>query len=271
MPPAGRTHLARATTWTSSPPAPGMPARGSNDYAEGPDRVRGVRIRRFPVSPSAAGDLSQSTARLVGRAARPRRRARLGEAVGARGAPGLLEHLKQQQHAYDAVVFFSMSAATTVFGLPLAARRSVLFPYVQLTPGAAARAVGRGAVVAAGHRPGLGGGAAADAATTSARAVSNEELVGIGIERSPQALLPAPPAGSGRRPRGRRRTRRPTPRRDAGVGRSRAAAFPSGAGIASTARSRSTAAASSPTTAARRCWTTSTATRPPIRTRCRWC
>jgi glycosyltransferase involved in cell wall biosynthesis len=159
-----------------------------NDYAEGPDRVRGVRIRRFPVSQSAAGDLSQVTARL---AAEPHRRTDELDWVKQSGpwSAGLLEHVKQQQHAYDAVVFFSMSAATTVFGLPLASSRSVLFPYVQLTPAlrlglwadvlSSPRAIG---LVSAAERPLVRRFVRA--------ALSNEELVGIGIERSPQHSYP---------------------------------------------------------------------------------
>jgi glycosyltransferase involved in cell wall biosynthesis len=160
----------------------------SNDYAEGPDRVRGVRIRRFPVSQSGVGDLSQVTARL---AAEPHGRTDELDWVKQSGpwSAGLLEHLKQQEHAYDAVVFFSMSAATTVFGLPLASSRSVLFPYVQLTPAlrlglwadvlSSPRAVG---LVSAAERPLMRRYVRA--------AVSNEELVGIGIERSPQHSYP---------------------------------------------------------------------------------
>ena len=162
--------------------------RGRNDYAEGPDRVRGVRIRRFPVSQSTAGDLSQATARLT---AEPHGRPDELDWVKQSGpwSAGLLDHLKQQQHAYDAVVFFSMSAATTVYGLPLASSRSVLFPYVQLTPALrlglwtdvleSPRAIG---LVSAAERPLMRRFVRA--------AVSNEELVGIGIERSPQHSYP---------------------------------------------------------------------------------
>ena len=159
-----------------------------NDLAEGPDRVRGVRIRRFPVSQSPAADLSQATAQL---AAEPHGRADELDWVKQSGpwSAGLLDHVKQQQQAYDAVVFFSMSAATTVFGLPLASSRSVLFPYVQLTPAlrlglwadvlASPRAIG---LVSAAERPLMRRFVRA--------AVSNEELVGIGIERSPQHSYP---------------------------------------------------------------------------------
>ena len=159
-----------------------------NDYAEGPDRVRGVRIRRFPVTPSAAGDLPLTSARL---AAEAHGRADELDWVKQSGpwSAGLLEHLKQQQHAYEAVVFFSMSAATTVFGLPLASARSVLFPYVQLTP---ELRLGLWSDVLSSPR-GIGLVSAAERLLIRQfvrAAVSNEEVVGIGIERSPQHSYP---------------------------------------------------------------------------------
>jgi glycosyltransferase involved in cell wall biosynthesis len=159
-----------------------------NEYAEGPDRVRGVRISRFPVSQPASGDAGQTAARLTGE---PHGRADELDWVRQSGpwSAGLLEHLKQHQHAYDAVVFFSMSAATTVFGLPMAPARSVLFPYVQLSPElrlglwvevlTSARAIG---LVSAAERPLL---------RRYVRAgVANEEVVGIGVERSPGHAYP---------------------------------------------------------------------------------
>ena len=135
-----------------------------NEYAEGPGSRPG---RAHPALPGvSAGE--PATRRRPWRGSRANPTAAPTNSIGCRQSgpwsAGLLEHLKQHQHAYDAVVFFSMSAATTVFGLPMAPARSVLFPYLQLSPDAAARPVGRGADVGAGHRPGVGGGAAADAA-----------------------------------------------------------------------------------------------------------
>lgn len=159
-----------------------------NEYQEGPDRVRGVRIRRFPVSQPRAAGVPSLTARLVAESHGRTDELHWAKESGPWSA-GLLEHLRQQQHAYDAVVFFSMMSATTVFGLPLAHDRSVLFPYIELTPAlrfslwtdtlASARAVGW---VSAAER----------------RLVRNylripiphEEVVGIGIERSPQRSYP---------------------------------------------------------------------------------
>lgn len=49
-------------------------------------------------------------------------------------SPGLIEHLKRQHRSYDALVFFSLYHATTVFGLAVVPERSVLFPYLRLDP-----------------------------------------------------------------------------------------------------------------------------------------
>jgi glycosyltransferase involved in cell wall biosynthesis len=161
----------------------------ANEYPEGPDRVRGVRIRRFPVSvPRATSQLPQATARLLAEAHSREDEVEWVKQCGPWSA-ALLEHVKQQQHVYDAVVFFSLSAATTVFGVPLAQGRSVLFPYLQLGPTlrlslwrdvlTAPRALG---LLSASERPLLRDYIGA--------AVAHDELVGIGIERSPQQSYP---------------------------------------------------------------------------------
>ena len=159
-----------------------------NEYAEGPDRVRGVRIRRFPVSQPAAGDAAQAMAKLTGE---PHGRADELDWVKQSGpwSAGLLEHLKQHLHAYDAVVFFSMSAATTVFGLPMVSARSILFPYLQLSP---TLRLGLWAEVLASARAiGLVSAAERSLMRDYVRAgVTNEEVVGIGIERSPGHAYP---------------------------------------------------------------------------------
>jgi len=160
----------------------------TNEHPEGPDRVRGVRIRRFPVSQPRAAGVPSLTARLVAESHGRADELQWAKESGPWSA-GLLDHLRQQQHTYDAVVFFSMMSATTVFGLPLAAERSVLFPCVELTPAlrfglwpetlSAARAIGW--VSAAERRL---------VRNYLRTAITNEELVGIGIERSPQHTYP---------------------------------------------------------------------------------
>jgi glycosyltransferase involved in cell wall biosynthesis len=164
-------------------------ARGSrNDYPEGPDRVRGVRIRRFPVSAHRAPTAATSIDRLVGE---PHGREDELDWVrqSSPWSTALVEHLKHQHHTYDAVVFFSMSAATTVFGLPVTPDRSILVPYVQLDPSlrfslwtqvlSTPRAIG---LVSATERRLIRDYVRAGTV--------HDELVGIGIERPPQASYP---------------------------------------------------------------------------------
>jgi glycosyltransferase involved in cell wall biosynthesis len=161
-----------------------------NEYPEGPDRVRGVRVRRFPVTerepdPSA---LDRLATRLL---AEPHSRAEEHEWMRRKGpwAPGLLDHLKRQQRNYEALVYFGLMTATTVFGLPLAPEHSVLFPHVDLKP-----------TLRLGLWPELllMPRALGLLSTSERRILHNyvrvqphhEELVGIGIEPSPQHTYP---------------------------------------------------------------------------------
>jgi glycosyltransferase involved in cell wall biosynthesis len=106
-----------------------------NEYAEGADRVRGVLVRRFSVSqPHDRQAFQQFSERLM---TSPHTRADELEWVRRLGpwTPGLVDHLSRHHRSYDAIVFFSLTHATTVQGLSIAADRSVLFPYLQLQPG----------------------------------------------------------------------------------------------------------------------------------------
>ena len=110
------------------------PHTWKNDYPEGADKVRGVLVRRFPVTqPHDPAAFLQLSERLQFDA---RSRADQLEWVRRLGpwAPGLIEHLKRQHRTYDALVFFSLHHATTVHGLGVAPERSILFPHLQLTP-----------------------------------------------------------------------------------------------------------------------------------------
>ena len=101
----------------------------------------------------------------------------------------LVEHLKHQHHSYDAVVFFSMTAATTVFGLPVAPDRSVLVPYVQLAP--SLRLSLWAQVLSMPRAIGLVSATERRLIKDYVRAGSvYDELLGIGIERPPQASYP---------------------------------------------------------------------------------
>ena len=103
-----------------------------NEYSEGADKVRGVLVRRFAVNqPHDRAAFQQLSSRLLGS---PHSRQTEEDWVRRLGptSPALIEHLKRQHRAYDAVVFFSLCHATTVFGVAAASDRAVVFPYLTL-------------------------------------------------------------------------------------------------------------------------------------------
>jgi glycosyltransferase involved in cell wall biosynthesis len=110
------------------------PLTWKNEYPEGIDRIRGVVIRRFPVTQTHdRAAFEQFTTRLI---AGPGGRADEIEWVRRLGpwSPALLEHIKRQHRSYDALVYFSLLHPSTVHGLAIAPERSILFPYLQLRP-----------------------------------------------------------------------------------------------------------------------------------------
>ncbi|MBI4888677.1 MAG: glycosyltransferase [Acidobacteria bacterium] len=159
-----------------------------NEYSEGADRVRGILVRRFAVNQAhdRAGFL-QLSARL---SATPHSQAEEQDWVRRLGptSPALLEYLKRQHRAYDALVFFSLYHATTVLGVAAAPERSVLFPCLHLDPAlrfglwpevlGSVRAIG---YLSAGERP---------LVRRFLGVSAIEELVGIGIEAPAQQTYP---------------------------------------------------------------------------------
>ncbi len=110
------------------------PLTWRNEYSETTDRVRGVLVRRFAVNQIRDdGAFQRLSSRVI---AEPLNRAHAEEWVRAMGpsSPGLIDFLKRQSRAYDAIVFFSLYHATTVQGVAAAPERSVVFPYVRLDP-----------------------------------------------------------------------------------------------------------------------------------------
>lgn len=110
------------------------PLTWKNEYTEGSDKVRGVLVRRFAVNqPHDRAAFRQLSSEMVGR---PNGRASEEEWVRRLGptSPALIEYLKRQHRSYDAVVFFSLYHPTTVFGIPGAQERAVLFPYLRVDP-----------------------------------------------------------------------------------------------------------------------------------------
>lgn len=164
-------------------------ATWKNEAAEGPDKIRGVVVRRFTVTqPHDAAAFEALTLRL--QKAPPSRADEL-EWVRQLGpwSPGLIEHLKRQHRTYDALVFFSLHHATTVHGLDIAPDRSVLFPYAQLGP-----VLRFGLWVDVFRKPqgvGLLSGAERRLIREYVHVTpAHEELVGIGVDPSPQQTYP---------------------------------------------------------------------------------
>ena len=160
-----------------------------NEYSEGVDRVRGALVRRFAVAEAYdAQAFSEVSARTT---AGPRSRADELEWIRRAGpwSTGLIDHLKRQHRAYDALVFFSITSPATVHGLSVAPERSVVFPYLQLQP---ALRFGLFAELLSSVRSiGLVSTAERRLLRSYLRVIpQHEEVVGIGIDPSPEQSYP---------------------------------------------------------------------------------
>jgi glycosyltransferase involved in cell wall biosynthesis len=160
-----------------------------NEYSEGVDRVRGALVRRFAVTQTRdPQSFKQFSDRL---AAGPAVRADELEWVRRAGpwSPGLIEHLKRQHRSYDAVLFFSLFSPLTVHGVQTAPDRSVLFPYLQLSP---ALRFGLFAELLTSVRAlGLVSSVEKQLLRRYLRiSPEHEEIVGIGIDPSPEQSYP---------------------------------------------------------------------------------
>jgi glycosyltransferase involved in cell wall biosynthesis len=156
------------------------PRTWKNEYSEGVDRVRGALVRRFAVAQTREPVFSL-----------PRSRTEELDWVRRNGpwAPGLIDYLKRQHRSYDALVFFCLTASPTVHGIQVAPDRSVVFPYLQLEPAlrfglfaeilSSARSVG---LISAAERRLL--------RSYVHVAPQHEEVVGIGVDPSPEQSYP---------------------------------------------------------------------------------
>jgi glycosyltransferase involved in cell wall biosynthesis len=105
-----------------------------NDYAEGIDRVRGVVVRRFPVSGGRDQQAFAATTQRLATSAHSRADEVEWLKRSGTTSAALIEFLKRHQRNYDALIFFSYKAGTTIQGLTVAPERSVLFPCATLEP-----------------------------------------------------------------------------------------------------------------------------------------
>jgi glycosyltransferase involved in cell wall biosynthesis len=164
-------------------------ATRKNDYAEGADRVRGVLVRRFAATGAPGGEGIDDLTRRLATTAHSRAEELEWLERSSPASSGLVEYIRRHHRSYDALVFFSYRAATTVRGLAAAPDRSVLFPCARLEPAlrfgicqetlAAPAAIG---YCSTAERRLL--------RTFSRRRPRAEELVGAGVDAVPSAAYP---------------------------------------------------------------------------------
>ena len=99
-----------------------------NAYPEGPDRVRGVTVRRF--ANAETRDLEAFNAYSDWIFANPHSAADEQSWLRQQGpwCPALVEYLEREHESYDTLIFFTYLYAPTVLGLQVAPRRSILVP-----------------------------------------------------------------------------------------------------------------------------------------------
>ena len=99
-----------------------------NAYAEGPDRIRGVTVRRF--ANAKTRDLESFNAYSDWIFNNPHTSEDEAEWLQQQGpwCPALITYLEQHHTSYDALIFFTYLYAPTVLGLRVDPRRSILVP-----------------------------------------------------------------------------------------------------------------------------------------------
>ena len=99
-----------------------------NEYPEGPDRIRGVTVRRF--ASARTRDIASFNKYSDWIYANPHSRADEMEWLKQQGpwCPALVDYLRRHHQQYDVLVFFTYLYAPTVLGLEVAPHRSVLVP-----------------------------------------------------------------------------------------------------------------------------------------------
>lgn len=97
-----------------------------NEYAEGPDRVRGVTVRRFASARMRDQEAFNRYSDWIYQ--NPHARADEQEWLQQQGpwCPALIEYLRKHQHEFDVLMFFTYLYATTVEGLAVNPGKSVL-------------------------------------------------------------------------------------------------------------------------------------------------
>jgi glycosyltransferase involved in cell wall biosynthesis len=99
-----------------------------NEYAEGADRIRGVTVRRFRNTETRNVEAFEKLSELIFN--HEHSRAHELDWLRQLGpwCPGLIEYLRRNQQQFDVLVFFEYRYATTVLGLEVCPKRSILVP-----------------------------------------------------------------------------------------------------------------------------------------------
>lgn len=105
-----------------------------NAYLEGADRVRGVLVRRFAASGGRDAQAFEALSQRLFTTAHSRADELEWVRRSGTSSAGLVDFIKRSHRNYDALVFFSYSAGTTVHGIAVAPERSLLFPGATLHP-----------------------------------------------------------------------------------------------------------------------------------------
>ncbi len=105
-----------------------------NEYPEGPDRIRGVTVRRFRNSQSHHRESFVKLSKSIFGSTHSR--AEELEWLRQLGpwSPGLIEYLRKSHQQYDVLLFFGYQYATTVLGLEICPSRSILVPAAPVNP-----------------------------------------------------------------------------------------------------------------------------------------
>ena len=160
-----------------------------NEYPEGSDRIRGVLVRRFSVVSSRyAQNDYQLMQQLVNSTHSQTDELEWVRKTGP-VSPGLIDFLRRNSRHFDALVFFSYRHATTIQGMPIAPKRSLLFPSLRLEP-ALRLNITRETIEAA---AGIGYFSSVERQLLrlhTHNATLKEKVVGIGIQAPPQQADP---------------------------------------------------------------------------------
>jgi glycosyltransferase involved in cell wall biosynthesis len=155
-----------------------------NDYPEGPDRIRGVTVRRF--ANVRTRDLASFNRYSDWIYSNQHSRDDEMEWLKQQGpwCPGLIDYLQRQHHQYDVLVFFTYLYAPTVLGLRIDPSKSILVPTAHDEPASRLGIFKEVFAAPAGVAYNTEAERRFVHETFSLRAI-DEEVIGVGVEPPP--------------------------------------------------------------------------------------